>query len=233
LKECCEYDSPIDLIKNNQKLYVAAQIRGLLPKIKYKIGYLGSRYSRLVYVYEFSDNHFYCGLTYNEGERHYQHFSGDTKSPVREHMKETGLTPVKKIISDGYIHSDNARMLEEDTRINYIENGWISLNKRKCGGLGTTKRIWTIEKIYEKIKNIKTRDDLKNTGVFNAARNFGIYHDIVKNIPKFYSKYIILDTHTGVYYYSLQEAYYFSGYKLSFSSFCNYVKKNKTKYQIV
>ena len=233
LKEASEYDSPSSLIKNNLKLYSAAQGRGLLPKIKYKIGYLGSMYSRLVYVYEFSDNHFYCGLTYNEGERHYQHFFSDVKSPVREHMKKTGLTPVKKIISDGYIHSDDARVLEEDTRISYIENGWVSLNKRKCGGLGTTKRIWTIEKIYEKVKNFETRNDLKNSGIFNAARHFGIYHDIVKHIPNSYSKYIILDTHTGIYYHSIQEAYNSSGYKLSIGSFGIHIKKNKTRYQIV
>jgi hypothetical protein len=233
LKKCSEYNSPIDLIKNNIKLYSAAQTRGLLSKIKYKVGYLGSRYSRLVYVYEFSDNHFYCGLTYNENERHYQHFFSNTKSPVREHMKKTGLVPVKKIISDGYIHSDDARVLEEDTRISYIENGWISLNKVKCGGLGTTERIWTIEKIYETVKNFKTRNDLKNSGIFNAARHFGIYHDVVKHIPKSYSKYIILDTYTGIYYHSIQEAYNSLGYKLSLVSFRIHIKKNKTRYQIV
>jgi hypothetical protein len=233
LKEASEYDSPINLIRDNQKLYRAAQVRGLLSKIKYKIGHLGSRYSRLVYVYEFSDNNFYCGLTFNEGKRHYQHFFGDTKSPVREHMEKTGLVPVKKIISDGYIHSDEAGVLEEYTRINYIKNGWISLNKKKCGGLGTTQRIWTKEKIYEKVSNFKTRNDLKSSGIFNAARHFGIYHDIVKHIPNSYSKYIVLDTHTGIYYHSIQEAYNSSGYKQSISNFKLHIKKNKTRYQIV
>jgi predicted GIY-YIG superfamily endonuclease len=232
LKEASEYDSPISLIKENLKLYSAAQIRGLLPKIEYKIGYLGSRYSRLVYVYEFSDNHFYCGLTYNEHKRHLEHLLREN-SPVGKHIKKTGLTPTKKIISNGYIHSDEARILEEDTRINYIENGWISLNKRKGGGLGTTQRIWTIEKIYEKVKNFETRNDLKNSGIFNAARHFGIYHDIVKHIPNSYSKYIILDTHTGIYYHSIQEAYNSSGYEQCVSGFGVHIKKNKTRYQIV
>ena len=232
LKECSEYDSPIDLIKNNVKLYSAAKNRGLLPKIKYKIGYIGSRYSRLVYVYEFSDNHFYCGLTYNEHKRHVEHFFSENTS-VGKHIKKTGLTPIKKIISDGYIHSDDARVLEEETRMNYIEKGWISLNKRKCGGLGTTQRIWTIEKIYEEIKNIKTRKDLHKNGMYNAIKKFGIYYDIVKYIPKSLSKYIIIDTHTGIYYHSIQEAYNSSGYKLSVGRFGTFIKKNKTRYQIV
>jgi hypothetical protein len=232
LEECSEYDSPIDLIKNNNKLYSAALNRGLLPKIKYKIGYLGSRYSRLVYVYEFSDNHFYSGLTYNEGKRHQEHFLGENTS-VGKHIKKTGLIPVKKIISNGYIHSDDARVLEEETRMNYIENGWISLNKRKCGGLGTTERIWTIEKIYEEIKNTKTRKDLHKNGMYTAASKFGIYYDIIKYIPNSYSKYIILDTHTGIYYHSIQEAYNSSGYKISVGRFGILVKKNKIRYQIV
>jgi hypothetical protein len=233
IKEASEYNSPINLIRDNQKLYAAAQTRGLLGKIKYKVGYLGSKYSRLVYVYEFSDNYFYCGLTFNEDERHSQHFFGRTKTPVREHMEKTGLVPVKKIISDGYIHSDIARVLEEETRMNYIKNGWTSLNKIRCGGLGSTQKIWTIEKVYEKAKNLKTRNDLKSVGIFNAARDLGIYHDIVKHIPNSYSKYIILDTYTGIYYHSIKEAYDFSSYKLSVGNFGIHIKKNKTRYQIV
>ena len=90
-----------------------------------------------------------------------------------------------------------------------------------------------ISKIYEEIKNTKTRKDLHKNGMYTAASKFGIYYDIIKYIPNSYSKYIILDTHTGIYYHSIQEAYNSSGYKISVGRFGILVKKNQIRYQIV
>ena len=96
---------------------------------------VGSLIKRLVYVYEFSDNTFYVGLTCNEKRRNIEHFT-QTNSAVYIHYMKTKLIPIKKIISDGYINADIASKLEGKILNEYLLNGWTKLNKAKTGNLG-------------------------------------------------------------------------------------------------
>jgi predicted GIY-YIG superfamily endonuclease len=184
INEAAKYDCPTEFQKNKPKVYSAAVHRKLLDKLVYKVGYIGNRVKRMVYVYEFSDNHFYVGLTYNEKKRELEH-SIHGKTSVSKYMRETGLTPIKKTIST-YINADDARLLEENTRIEYKKNGWIDINKRKCGALGTNERKWTIETIKEAFSTCKFREEAKDkygSGLFNAAKQLGVYDEVTKDMP--------------------------------------------------
>jgi len=185
IDEASKYDCPTDFLRNNPKVYSSAVSRKLLDKLTYKIGYLGNRVKRLVYVYEFSDNSVYVGLTYNDRKRELEHtISG--KTSVSKHMRKTGLKPTKRILSDGYIDSDVAQKMEEDVRLEYQSNGWSILNKVKGGGLGGTTLKWTEEVIRECVKQCSFIEDIGNKfgGAFiTAAKREGIYNEITKELP--------------------------------------------------
>lgn len=53
---------------------------------------IGNRYKRLVYVYEFSDNFFYVGITGNINRRKKQH-TNDINSSVFKHSNTTKSNP--------------------------------------------------------------------------------------------------------------------------------------------
>jgi len=68
----------------------------------------------------------------------------------------------------------------------YIKNGWIILNKNKCGGLGGNIIKWNKEKCIEAALNCKNISELIKKyggGVYGAIRKNGWYEEI-KNIIK-------------------------------------------------
>ena len=77
---------------------------------------LGNKKNRLIYVYEFIDNYFYVGLTYNIKRRNDQHLGKEKHkaTSVYKHILKTGTLP-KLIIKTDYINVNDAILLEEKT----------------------------------------------------------------------------------------------------------------------
>lgn len=94
-------------------------------------------FERMIYVYEFSDNHAYVGLTHDYKERGEGHIR-DTKSQVYKHIKKTGLQPIRKELTD-YMPYDKAQVAEGEWVEKYKQGGWIMLNKAVTGGLGSSR----------------------------------------------------------------------------------------------
>jgi predicted GIY-YIG superfamily endonuclease len=138
---------------------------------------IGHRYLKCVYVYEFSDNHAYVGITYNIEKRIYDRNKCKTDS-VTEHINKTGNYPKLKQITD-YIDVNDAVCLEDFYVKKYLNEGWIILNKSKTGSIGSVN-IWTKEKCIEIAKECKTRTEFcKNTkGAYDAARRYGWREEI-------------------------------------------------------
>jgi hypothetical protein len=80
---------------------------------------------------------------------------------VYRYQQKTGLNPVKTIITDGYIDSEDSKKVEHVTVEKYKKLGWNVLNKVKTGGLGGIDRIWTDEKIKETISKYTHESELR------------------------------------------------------------------------
>lgn len=144
---------------------------------------LGNKMKRLVYVYEFSDNTCYIGLTENKDDRFNEHMR---KGPVFKHIEKSGLIPNYIILSD-YIDVGDAQELEHVTKLKYIEEGWNVLNTaatgRGIGALGTSVKFWTKERcLVDALKYTSRSDFKKNSGGYKSARKNGWLDEICSHM---------------------------------------------------
>ena len=143
---------------------------------------IGNRMFRCVYVYEFSNNFAYVGLTYNLEKRNIsrkiQLYDGVTK-----HISETNLIPELKQLSD-YIPSNEASLLENNYIEIYKNNGWKILNKTKGGELGSGERIWTKELCQKEALKFKSRSEFyyESNKVYAAAQRYGWLNEICRHM---------------------------------------------------
>lgn len=128
---------------------------------------IGNKYKRCIYVYEFSDNCAYIGLTSNLYNRNQRHIKNGT---VYNHIQKN--SNYKLIQLTDYIDVNDAIKLEFDYVLKYTKNSWKILNKIKTGGLGGYTIIWTKEKCKNEAKKYKSRNEfhIKNGSAYTSAR---------------------------------------------------------------
>lgn len=147
---------------------------------------LGNKYNRAVYVFEFSDNSVYVGLTGNLNKRERSHIKDDYNSAVLLHMNSLGETPIMKIVSDGYINFKDAQTMEGCVLEKYRSEGWNILNRAKTGSLGSCVRVWTLDMIKEIVKKYNSRKEfLENEpNAYAAAARNGWLEDIFNDVKR-------------------------------------------------
>jgi hypothetical protein len=179
--EAIKYDNKPEFMKNSPKAYRASVYNGWYEDVTKHMKVLGNTHKRLVYVYEFPDNTAYIGLTFNKDKRNNQHME---TGPVSNHIKKTGLIPELKIISDDYIDSIDAQNLEKCTLDLYKENGWVTLNTAKTGGLGSCARVWTKDMVTKEALKYEFRNDFKtkNIGAYSAALRNGWLDEVCSHM---------------------------------------------------
>lgn len=170
--EALKYDNRTDFFKYSKGCYMASNKNNWLNEICSHMKNKGNRYNKCIYVYEFSDNSVYVGLTYNINNRHNSRMSND-KDPVLKHIKKTKIQPIRKQLTD-YIYVEDAIKLEEFYVNEYLKNGWNILNKNKTGGLGGGNKYWTKEKCKEESIKYNSRIELKTD-------NPSLYAIIIRN----------------------------------------------------
>lgn len=143
LNDIKSYISLPEIRKLNSKLHSAICKHKLTEKVYEILGRTGNRFNKCIYSYEFPDNYVYVGLTYNLNERQKTR-NKNLKDSVTEHIVLTGLQPIRKQLTD-YIPVDDAILMEDKILKNYIEFGWIKLNKVKTGGIGGDVIKWDKE----------------------------------------------------------------------------------------
>lgn len=151
--------------------YATCTKRKIIRELTTHMEPLGHRFSRLVYVYEFPDNHAYVGLTYDKNKRHGEHMR-DGRGPVYKHMKSTGNIPVYKMVSDLYIPKSDAQNLERETHQKYLDDGWVMLNSASCGALGGNDFKYSDDHLRTTALKYKNRGELKKY-------DFNVYHLII------------------------------------------------------
>jgi len=142
--EASNYKTKSEFYKKYSTAYNISRKNGWLEEICSHMTIVGDLYKRCIYALEFSDNSVYIGLSHNSEKRFEEHTEDYTwnKSSVIEHVRKTGIIPILVTLTD-YMPVADASKLEEIKLQDYKNNGWIILNKAKCGSVGNNIVKWT------------------------------------------------------------------------------------------
>ena len=166
-EEALKYKTRMEFKKYSNGAYTATNIRyKCLDEFCSHMECIGNKYKRCIYVYEFSDNHAYIGLTSNINKRNNRHLKRGT---VYDYIQKN---PIYKFIQlTKYIDVNEAINLEHDYVLKYIKNDWIILNKAKTGSLGGYTKKWTKEKCQEEALKYKNRNEfcVKCSGAYRSS----------------------------------------------------------------
>lgn len=175
-EEVSKYNTKKELYEGNGSLYITICKKGwhhLTSELELSSNNI---LQRLIYVYEFSDNHCYIGLTYNIKDRNNSHLKKG-RSQVYKHIIKTGLAP-KLVIKTDKLYIKEAVKMEEIVLKQYINNGWIVLNLAKTGSTGGFSKF-NIENCIKNIKKCKSIKEFRNK--YKAEYNYIIKHNLNKD----------------------------------------------------
>lgn len=119
---------------------------------------VGNKNKRMVYMYIFTDNSLYIGLTCDKKRRHKQHINTDECSPVYKHIQKTNSEPLLIEKSD-YLDINDAILLEKELIEKYKKSCYTLLNSRKGGELGSSKLYWTYDRCKKEASKYKFRTE--------------------------------------------------------------------------
>jgi len=177
-QEALKYETRGEFCSKSERYYEIARRNKWLNEMCSHMYYVGNKFKRLVYVYEFDDNSVYVGLTFNDKKRSKSHKT-QSSSPVYQHYLSTKLNPTKKLITD-YIDYLDAMRIEGEIVEEYKKNGWNILNTSKTGGLGGNNLLWPKEKVIEIAKKYSTRSEFRKNEplAWNAVSRNKWYNDV-------------------------------------------------------
>jgi predicted GIY-YIG superfamily endonuclease len=162
--------------------YSRARSKNWLDSITGHMTKVGTLKKRLIYLYVFSDNSVYVGLTFNIKKRIEGH---KNKGTVYKKSKELNEWIEPQIITD-YIDVDLAVKKEEELILYYKSNGFNVLNTSKGGELGAIplNRISVID-ILNVVKDCDSRWDFQQrySKHYSQAKRDGILDDVCKDLP--------------------------------------------------
>lgn len=175
-KEALKYDTRINFRKGSSWAYRIALKNDWMNDICSHMKIIGNLFNRCIYVYEFTDNYAYVGLTFNLDNRHNKHLS---KGPVHKHIQ---INPnyILKQLSD-YIDVDEAKKLEDKYVKDYKKNNWNILNIKKTGGIGGRK-YWTKKRCEKEALKYKIKSDFTKSKAYIPSLRNGWLEEITKNM---------------------------------------------------
>lgn len=183
-EEALKYKYKIDFLRGNASAYTVAARLGILDSICSHMEDLGDMYKRAIYAWEFPDNYVYVGLTCNIERRINEHLR-DEASQVFRHCRETGLEPTFRLKHE-YVPVNQAKRLEGETLKEYVRNGWKKLNAAKTGGIGSTREIYTEDKIRSLARTCHSRKEFMKLyrGAYSACTKKKMMYVLDEIFPK-------------------------------------------------
>lgn len=180
--EAYKFKSKKDFKKYASGAYSIATKKGILDKLCSHMDCYGNRHNRLIYVYEFPDNHVYIGLTYYPRKRDIAH---RTEGPVFNHSIKTEFNVPEQTLISSFMPAEDAAVLEHKTKEHYKKSGWIVLNIAKPGALGGNVHIWTKERCAEVAKKCYSRSEFKENfpSAYQSARKNRWLEQICLHMP--------------------------------------------------
>jgi len=181
LDEAIKYKYRVDFRQRSHKAYDAAKKKGWLDSICKHMSPKGNKYNRIVYVYEFTDNHAYVGLTYDMKTR-IRIRENNQNDSVTKHINKTGLNPELKILSE-LIPVEKAIIYENIYYHKYKCDGWNMLNRVKTRSIGSSMK-WTKDKCLKQIKKCGSRTEFyRKAGLVQAIKRNGWLDEMLAHIP--------------------------------------------------
>lgn len=193
-EEALRYSSRSEYKKKSSGSYRSALKNGWNCEICSHMIYLGHKYKRCIYAFEFSNNHVYIGLTYNANKRKTQHLT-NKNSQVYKYMILEKLVPIFYQLTE-YINVIDAQIKEEEFIQKYKKENWCILNKIKSGGIGTSTIFYDKEKCQELALRYTTSSEFSknNSSAYTSAKRNNWLDEIyshMKNInhsPGYWTK---------------------------------------------
>lgn len=202
VNESKKYTSRSEFAKKCDGAYKYALKNGLLEKMiwfkpKSLFGENGQKIDN-VYAYEFMEHKVvYIGRTINIERRDKQHrnqsdstYKNIKKSPVYIFAKENNIEVPKMKILDTNITILEGQKLEKKWLDKYLDNGWKTLNKGKCGEgcgslgvLNTINRKWNSKNVIEESKKYESKVQFKKNS--NGAYSYARRHNLLKEMTWF------------------------------------------------
>lgn len=181
--ESLKFNSRIEMRENTSAYYAICKNKWF-DLFEHMVNNSNTR-KRLIYVYEFSDNCCYVGLTGNIKVRNNRHLKIEKTRPIFKHMSKTNLIPNLNIKTD-YLPIEDAKKLENDFINMYRKNGWIVLNKIKGGTLGGNIVKWnkeSCEKDVKKYNKLSTFRKNSQSSYYSILKN-GWFDEICSHLKR-------------------------------------------------
>ncbi len=192
-REMCEqlikengYKTKEEFRQGNAGAHGWAYKHGVLDDLFKDMEAPGNYNRKKIYVYEFDDGYAYVGLTDDLDRREYQH--KNEKSPVRDHIEQTGIQPERKILSD-WLTKDDAKVYEDEMINAYAAAGWKMLNSKKGGSLGRKRDLlYNLDELKAASHTCNYRVEFRRK--YPSMYEFILRHDMLEEVlgwmPKFY-----------------------------------------------
>jgi len=162
--EALKYENRTDFRLKSQVSYNKARKNDWLDDVCSHMKVVGNLHKRCIYVFEFSDNYAYVGLTFNYEKRIEEHIIDDG-SAVYQKMLMSGLSYITKKLTD-YVDVNDAKLLEGEYVRKYKLDNWFILNRNRTGSIGGCIKKGEVRTICESCKIEKDNKDFysgKNT----------------------------------------------------------------------
>lgn len=179
-----KYDIKNDFFINERGAYSFASRNGLLDVVCSHMKTSINNKKRCIYVYTFSDNSVYVGLTHDLHKRKLNR-KRNKNDAVIKHINITKEKPICLQLTK-YVDVNIAKELEKKYINKYRDNGYHILNSRGGGELGSNIIKWDYDTCLKISKKYNTKSDfIKNESLcYYASKRNGWIDDFFKTQSK-------------------------------------------------
>lgn len=181
------YKNKKEFREDSPGCYGYAAKHGFLDELCEGMEVLGNYDLRKIYAFEFDDGYAYVGLTYKPSRRHWQHLNEDG-SPVYKHYHNKKQGFVFKVLSD-WLRQKDAQEFEDKMINEYANNGWIMLNSKKGGALGSAREwLYSLDELFKEGLKYKQRTEFRKKcpAKYAFAYEHGLLDIVCAHMPKKY-----------------------------------------------
>lgn len=180
-----KYKSHMDFRRFEPKVYYKSKSKKWIDNYTWLENIESTLKTQIIYVYEFPNKHVYVGLTCNLYNRDHQHRSNKKNDSVFKYSKENNVEiPEPKILETNLTRLESKE--KEQYWANYYKNnGYVLINKCKCGSLGgnTKQTEISAEDIILEAKKYKNQEEMyrKNRTMYNKMIDLNLKKECFPN----------------------------------------------------